>query len=114
MDCGCGCVDRRDVEAREVRDFEERRDRPEAFERVSLPVLVLPLLLLRAFKGGGRCRRRKKKRCTKRAIEMSRCLLMYLYGLNWAGDQSMTFQPPVPLFARLYSSTDAIFAHIIY
>lgn len=43
----------RDVDALEVRDLEERRDRPEAFERVSL-ALLRPLLLLRAcvFWGG--------------------------------------------------------------
>lgn len=48
---GCA-VDERLAEARDVRDLDERRDRPEAFERVSLPVLCRPLLLLRAFRQG--------------------------------------------------------------
>lgn len=42
--------DRRLVEARDARDLEERRDRPDAFDRVSLPPeLFRPLWLLRAY-----------------------------------------------------------------
>lgn len=49
MGCGGAAEDGRLLEVRVVRDFDERRDRPEAVERVSLVVLFRPLLLFRAW-----------------------------------------------------------------
>lgn len=46
MGCGGAAEDGRLLE---VRDFDERRDRPEAVERVSLVVLFRPVLLFRAW-----------------------------------------------------------------